>query len=95
MPQDTTKYFSLQNQDIDSSLESNYGSWHDVHIYYESNSLLKNSWEMTLFCGISIGFLHQNKGKYRSGIIWIYDQKNKDLPEPSPLTAPPSKTVVF
>lgn len=28
-------------------------------------------------------------------MIWIYDQKNKDLPDLSPLTAPPSKTVVI
>ena len=47
----------------------------------------------TLFCGINIGLLYQNKGKYRLVMIWIYDQKNKDLPDLSPLTAPPSKKI--
>ena len=49
-----------------------------------------------IICGINICFLYQNKGRYRSVMIQIHDKKkNKDLPELSPLTAPPSKTVAF
>ena len=59
-------------------LEPNSISWHNLHMLYESKYLLKNSWEMLLH-SINIGFLYQNKLKYRTIMIWISGINHKCL----------------